>query len=81
MIAAATTPPRNRAADADLAACSLSAAPGQNAAPGLVTSCRSQRRCSSGRDDDARVIAGQTAIVVWILPLRMPLTGRTLTGF
>ena len=57
------------------------AAPGQGAAPGLVTSCRSQRRCSSGRDDDACVTAGQTAIVRWILPLRMPLTGRTLTCF
>ena len=56
------------------------AAPGQGAAPGLVTSCRSQRRCSSGRDDDACVTAGQTAIVRWILPLRMPLTGRTLNG-
>ena len=56
-------------------------APGQSAAPGLVTSCRSQRRCSSGRDDDACVTAGQTAIVLWILPLKMPLTGRTLTGF
>jgi hypothetical protein len=32
-------------------------------------------------DDDACVAAGQTAIVRWILPLRMPLTGRTLTGF
>jgi hypothetical protein len=56
------------------------AAPGQSAAPGLVTSCRSQRRCSSGRDDDACVTAGQTAIVLWTLPLRMPLTGRTLNG-
>ncbi len=46
-----------------------------SAAPGLVTSCRSQRRCSSGRDDDAYVTARQTAIVLWILPLRMPLTG------
>ena len=27
------------------------------------------------------VIAGQTAIFLWILPLRMPLTGRTLIGF
>ena len=31
--------------------------------------------------DDACVTAGQTAIVRWILPLRMPLTRRTLTGF
>jgi hypothetical protein len=81
MIAPAATPPANPAADADLAACSLSAAPGQSAAPGLLTFCRSQRRCSSGRDDDACVTAGQTAIVLWILPLRMPLTRRTLTGF
>ena len=57
------------------------AAPGQGAAPGVVTSCRSQRRCSSGRDDDACVTAGQTANVLWILPFRMPLTGRTFTGF
>jgi hypothetical protein len=58
------------------------AAPGQSAAPGLVvTSCRSQRRCSSGRDSDACVTAGQTAIVRWILPLRMPLTECTFTGF
>ena len=47
----------------------------ESAAPGLVTSCRSQRRSSSGRDDYACVTAGQTAIVRWILPLRMPLTG------
>ena len=51
------------------------------APPGLVTSCRSQRRCSSGRDDDTGVTAGQTAIVRWILPLKMPLAGRTLTRF
>jgi hypothetical protein len=56
------------------------AAPGQSTEPGLVTSCRSQRRCSSGRDDDACVTAGRTAIVRWILPLRMPLTGRTLNS-
>jgi hypothetical protein len=32
-------------------------------------------------ENNACVTAGQTAIVRWILPLRMPLTGRTLTGF
>jgi hypothetical protein len=80
MIAAAATPRRNRTAAAELAACSLSGRARQSAAPGLVTSCRSQRRCSSERDDDACVTAGQTAIVLWILPLRMPLTGPTLTG-
>jgi hypothetical protein len=57
------------------------AAPGQTATPGLVTSCRSQRRCSSGRDSDACVTAGQTAIVRWILPLRMPLTGARSQAF
>jgi hypothetical protein len=56
------------------------APPGQSATPGLVTSCRPQKRCSSGRDNDARVTAGQTATIRWILPLRMPLTGRTLTS-
>ena len=32
-------------------------------------------------DNDACVTAGQTPIVRRILPLRMPLTGRMLTGF
>ena len=51
-----------------------------SAAPGLVTSCRSQRRCSSGRDDDAYVTARQTAIVLWILPPQNAPHGRGLTG-
>jgi hypothetical protein len=82
MIATAATPPGGtgrRTQTSQPATCP--AAPGQSATPGLVTSCRSQRRCSSGRDSDACVTAGQTASDLWILPLRMPLTGCTLTSF
>jgi hypothetical protein len=59
----------------------------------LVRRTRAERRVRTGdllqitkvllirRDDDACVAAGQTAIVRWILPLRMPLTRRTITSF
>jgi hypothetical protein len=74
-------PRRNRAAAADLAACSLSGRRQAECRARTGDLLQITKRCSSGRHDDACVTAGQTAIVRWILPLRMPLTGPTLTGF
>ena len=46
-----------------------------SATPGPLSSCRSQRNCSSGREDDVCVTAGQTATVRWSCPSECPSRG------
>ena len=70
----------NQAADADLAACSSSGRTRAERRARTGDLLQITKALLIGRDDDACVTAGQTAIVRWILPLRMPLTGRTLIG-